>query len=117
MPPRSATRPPARIQIENVTPQLDCGRYAVKRTQGDPLDVSATIFRDGHEILGAHVRSRRKGERRWRESLMYHSGNDRWLGHLELDAAGRWEFQVGAWVDRFASFRYELQRKVDRPSK
>jgi starch synthase (maltosyl-transferring) len=113
MPLPKAQEPPRRIQIQQVTPVVDSGRYPVKATRGDRLEVGATIFRDGHEILGAHVRSRRKGERRWRESLMYHAGNDRWLGHVEADRTGRWEFQVGAWVDRYASFRYELQRKVD----
>ena len=113
MPLPRAQDPPRRIQIEQVSPAVDDGRYPVKATVGDRLEVSATIFRDGHEILGAHIRARGKGERRWREHLMYHAGNDRWLGHVELDKTGRWELQIGAWVDRFASFRYELQRKVD----
>ena len=86
MPLPRTTDPPRRIQIQHVEPQVDHGRFAVKRTQGERVEVSATIFRDGHEILGAAVRARRRGERRWRESLMYHAGNDRWVGHLELDA-------------------------------
>jgi starch synthase (maltosyl-transferring) len=113
MPLPKAHEPPRRIQIQHVSPVVDAGRYPVKAVAGDALEVAATIFRDGHEILGAHVRARCKGERGWRESLMYHAGNDRRLGHVELEKPGRWEFQVGAWVDRFASFRYELQRKVD----
>jgi starch synthase (maltosyl-transferring) len=113
MPLPRTTEPPRRIQIQHVEPQVDHGRAAVKRTQGERVEVSATIFRDGHEILGAAVRARRRGERRWRESLMYHAGNDRWVGHVELDACGTWEFAVAAWVDRFASWRHELQRKVD----
>jgi starch synthase (maltosyl-transferring) len=40
--------PPARIQIQRVTPQVDRGRYPVKRTLGDRVDVTATVFRDGH---------------------------------------------------------------------
>ena len=108
MPLPRTTDPPRRIQIQHVEPQVDHGGYAVKRTQGERVEVSATIFRDGHEILGAAVRARRRGERRWRESLMYHAGNDRWVGHLELDACGVWEFAVTAWVDRFASWRHEL---------
>ena len=36
-----------RIQIEDVWPQLDCGRYPVKRSVGDEVEVWATIFRDG----------------------------------------------------------------------
>jgi starch synthase (maltosyl-transferring) len=113
MPLPKAQEPPRRIQIHEVAPVVDAGRHPVKATAGDRLEIGARIFRDEHEILGAHARYRRKGERRWRESLMAHAGNDRWLARIELDAIGRWEFQVGAWVDRFASFRYELQRKVD----
>jgi starch synthase (maltosyl-transferring) len=113
MPPPKTKEPPSRILIQWIEPRVDCGRSAVKRTLGDRVEVSARIFRDGHEILGAAVRARKKGERRWRESLMYHAGNDRWVGHFEVDRSGRWEFAVGAWVDRFASWRHELRRKVD----
>jgi starch synthase (maltosyl-transferring) len=48
--------PPPRIQIQRVTPQIDGGKYAVKRTVGETVEVSARIFRDGHEALGAAVR-------------------------------------------------------------
>jgi starch synthase (maltosyl-transferring) len=113
MPLPKTQEPPRRIQIQDVAPLVDGGRYPLKATVDDRLELGATVFRDGHEILGAHVRARPKGDRRWREALMYHTGNDRWLAHVELDRVGRWEFQVGAWMDRFASFRHELQRKVD----
>ncbi|HVM17063.1 MAG TPA: alpha-1,4-glucan--maltose-1-phosphate maltosyltransferase [Gaiellaceae bacterium] len=113
MPSLKTKEPPRRIQIQDVLPRVDCGRYAPKRTLGERLEVSGRVFRDGHEILGAAVRARPKGERRWRETLMYHAGNDRWVGHVDLDRCGRWEFAVGAWVDRFASWRHEVRRKVD----
>ena len=50
------SEPPQRIQIQRVTPQIDCGRFPVKRTVGDRVDVTARIFRDGHDVLGAAVR-------------------------------------------------------------
>jgi starch synthase (maltosyl-transferring) len=106
------TRPP-RIQVEDVRPRIDDGRYPPKRTLGERLEVSARVFRDGHEILEAAVRYRAPGERRWREALMFHSGDDRWVGHVEPDACGRWQFSVEAWVDRLASWRHELRRKVE----
>jgi starch synthase (maltosyl-transferring) len=105
--------PPRRIQIQRVTPQLDCGRYAVKRTAGDSVAVTATIFRDGHEILGAAVRYKPAGATRWREAPLEHLGNDHWEGSFEVDALGTWSYRVEAWVDRIASFQHELQRKVD----
>jgi len=47
--------PAARIQIQQVEPLVDCGRYRVKSTVGDPVDVYATIFKDGHDALGAAI--------------------------------------------------------------
>ena len=44
---------------------------------------------------------------------MHEFGSDRWIGHIEVDACGRWEFAVEAWVDRFASWRWEVRRKVE----
>jgi starch synthase (maltosyl-transferring) len=105
-------RPP-RIQIEDVWPQIDCGRYPVKRSIGEEVEVWATIFRDGHETLGAAILSRQPGSTTWREAPMTDAGNDRWTGSFAVDVPGRWEFTVQAWVDRFESFREELRRKVE----
>jgi starch synthase (maltosyl-transferring) len=105
--------PPARIQIQKITPQIDGGRYAVKRTLGDRVDVSARIFRDGHEILGAAVRYKAAGTSRWKESPLTPVGNDEWTGSFEVDRCGVWCFRVEAWVDRVASWQEELRRKHD----
>ena len=103
---------PARIQIQEVTPQVDCGRYPVKRTVGDRVEVTARIFRDGHETLGAAVRRRSPGATGWTEARLEPLGNDVWSGFFEVDRPGRWCFRIEAWVDRVASFQEELRRKV-----
>jgi starch synthase (maltosyl-transferring) len=107
------TSPPARIQIENVWPMLDCGRYAVKRTLGRRVAVWADIFRDGHEILRAAVKYRPVGSRAWLQTPMEHHEADRWRGVFEPTALGRWQFVIEAYVDRAASWRNELERKVE----
>jgi starch synthase (maltosyl-transferring) len=104
-------RPP-RIQIESVWPQLDCGRYPIKRSAGEPVTVWATVFRDGHEQLRAAVRYR-PGSGRWREVPLDHVEADRWTAAFTPDAVGEWEFHVRAWVDRYASWREEVRRKAD----
>jgi starch synthase (maltosyl-transferring) len=110
--PRS-NQPPPRIEVQEVTPQVDCGRSPVKHTVGDRLEVAATIFRDGHEVLGAAVRYKPAGAPRWRETLMEPLPNDRWSASFDLDRCGRWVYRIEAWVDRIASFQHELQRKVE----
>jgi starch synthase (maltosyl-transferring) len=112
--PLPQTRPP-RIQIEDVWPQIDCGRYPVKRSVGDEVEVWATIFRDSHELLGAAILYRAPGSTQWEEVPMrkVEDQPDRWTGSFHVDRCGRWEFTVQAWVDRFESWRDELRRKVE----
>jgi starch synthase (maltosyl-transferring) len=110
--PLPQTRPP-RIQIENVWPQIDAGRYPVKRSVDEAVEVWATIFRDGHESLGAAILYRPPGAVAWQETGLTSVGNDRWTGSFAVDVPGRWEFTIQAWVDRFESFRDELRRKVE----
>jgi starch synthase (maltosyl-transferring) len=102
----------ARIQILEVSPQVDCGRYPVKRTVGDGVEVTARIYRDGHETLGAAVRHRGPDATRWGETPLEPLGNDVWVGSFEVDRPGTWSFRIEAWVDRVASFQEELRRKV-----
>ena len=110
--PLPKTKPP-RIQIQDPWPAVDCGRYPAKRSLGDTVEVWADIFRDGHDQLGAAVRYRSPSSEEWREAPMRHVDSDRWAGSFVVDELGRWSFTVAAWVDRFASWREELRRKVD----
>jgi starch synthase (maltosyl-transferring) len=103
---------PPRIQIQEVTPQVDCGRYAIKRTIDEAVEVTARIFRDGHETLGAAIRHRGPGSTRWAEAPLEPVGNDLWTGSFTVDRPGPWSFRIEAWVDRVASFQEELRRKV-----
>jgi starch synthase (maltosyl-transferring) len=104
--------PPPRIQIQRVTPQIDCGRHPVKRTEGDRVAVSAVVFRDGHETLGAAIRYKPAGATRWLEEPLASLGNDEWSGSFPVDRCGGWSYRIEAWVDRVASFQDELSRKV-----
>src|SRR5262245_57176292 len=107
------TRTSPRIRIENVRPQVDCGRFPAKCTAGDRVEVSADVFRDGHEVLGAAVRFRAPGERRWSTVPLEPLGNDRFAGSFEANALGIWELEVEAWSDRAATWRDELRRKLE----
>ncbi len=99
--------------IEQVTPQVDGGRYAPKRVVGDRCEVSAAIFRDGHDALAAQVRFRSPGDDGWQTSpLTYLYESDRWVGGFALDLPGNWHFCIDAWTDRWASWRSGLEKKL-----
>jgi starch synthase (maltosyl-transferring) len=105
-------QPPSRIQIQAVEPLLDCGRYAVKQTVGDRVDVYATVFKDGHDTLAGAIRVKRPGEKAWREEPLTDLGNDRWAGSFTVDRPGLWQFAVAAWTDRLLTWQDEIRRKV-----
>jgi starch synthase (maltosyl-transferring) len=105
--------PQPRIQIQAVEPVLDCGRYPVKRTVGEPVSVYATVVKDGHDTLAGAVRVKAPREKAWREEPLRPFGEDRWGATFTPDRPGRWQFQVVAWTDRIATWQDELRRKVD----
>jgi starch synthase (maltosyl-transferring) len=113
MPVKTLRKPLPRIRVENVRPQLDSGRFPVKRTVGERVDVSATVIRDGHDILGASVLYREPGKRRFQSAPLEPVGNDVFAGWFAVTSCGRWEYLVEAWSDRAATWRDELRRKVD----
>src|SRR3954470_18750472 len=101
--------------IENVRPQLECGRYPVKRVAGEPVRVTADIFKEGHEDLAAVVRWRRlnPAPTEPREEPMRFLGNDVWEAELPLATSGLYAFTVEAWPDSFRTWVHELQRKLE----
>jgi starch synthase (maltosyl-transferring) len=114
-PTRPAEAPP-RIVIEGPQPTVDGGRWPAKRVVGDLVEVSADIFRDGHEKLRAVVRTLPPGETEWGEAEMHavdaHHAGVRWQGEIVVDRMGRWEIDIVAWTDVWATWRDELARKV-----
>jgi starch synthase (maltosyl-transferring) len=107
------TKPQLRIRIESVRPQVECGRHPTKKTVGEEVEVSAKIFRDGHDVLGACVLYRGPGKRRWRSAPLELLNNDLFTGTFPVTECGPWEYAIEAWTDRFATFREELRRKVE----
>ncbi len=103
---------PSRVIIEGVEPQVDGGRFPAKRTVGDEVQVSADVHADGHDVLAAVLRYRHADDD-WREVDMAPAGNDRWTAAFTVTALGRYEYTVGAWVDRFASWRKDLGKRVE----
>jgi starch synthase (maltosyl-transferring) len=100
-----------RVVVENVKPQVDCGRFPIKRVVGERVDVTADIHADGHDTLAAVLMYRRAGEARWLETPLTLVNNDLWQGSFTVGELGRYEYTVEAWVDRFGSWRHELSKK------
>jgi starch synthase (maltosyl-transferring) len=102
-----------RLAFDNVEPEIDGGRFAVKRVVGEEIQVLADIFSDGHDLLGAAILFRATTEDNWNEVSMTPVSNDRWRGSFVAPAVGRYAYTLQAWIDRFGSWRRDFIKKVE----
>ena len=102
------------VVILNVSPEVDGGRFAIKREVGDELVVSADVFKEGHDKLTVMLMVRQRNEKNWREVPMtcINHGLDRWQGSVLLTENTGYVYTVEAWSDVFESWRDEVHKKL-----
>src|SRR3984957_14444837 len=94
-----------RVVIERVSPQIDCGRFPIKRVVGEAVVVEAAVFADGHDQVTCQLLYSRGGDKEWQSSAMTPLGNDRWRGAFSVAKAGRYQYTIEGWIDRFQTWR------------
>ncbi len=102
-----------RVIIENVEPEVDCGRFPIKRIAGDKVFVEADIFADGHDELHCLLLLKKAGEPKWSvQAAMEFLGNDHWRGELTIPDIGLYHYSIKAWVDPFKSWTRDLAKRL-----
>jgi starch synthase (maltosyl-transferring) len=102
-----------RVAIEGVRPEVDHGRFPIKRTVGEDVVVEADAFADGHDVITVLCRYRHETGGDWTEIAMRSLGNDRWRASFTVTQIGRWQYTIIGWVDHFASWRRNFVKKLD----
>jgi starch synthase (maltosyl-transferring) len=102
-----------RVVIESLQPEIDGGKYPIKRTVGERVVVEADIHADGHDVLSAVVLYRRDQESAWREAAMRPLVNDRWQGQFDVESLGSYFYTVQAWVDAFQTWGRDTLKKFE----
>ncbi|WP_129311324.1 alpha-1,4-glucan--maltose-1-phosphate maltosyltransferase [Streptomyces sp. L2] len=103
-----------RVPVRDVKPAVEGGRRPAKAVAGESFEVSATVFREGHDALGANVVLRdpkgRPGP--WTPMRELSPGSDRWGAEVTPDAPGRWTFEVEAWSHPLATWHHTARVKL-----
>jgi len=102
-----------RVMIEALSPQVDGGRFPIKRTVGESVVVEARAFADGHDRLRCLLRHRREDGALWHETPMLPMINDRWRAEFTVPDLGRYLYTVTGWVDGFLTWRHDLERRTE----
>jgi starch synthase (maltosyl-transferring) len=101
-----------RVVIEEIQPQVDCGRYPARRILGDCVEISAAIFCDGHDHVAARVLYKADSDGTWQSAPMTALPNDLWHGSFTVDRLGPWSFTIQGWVDHFDTWTHDLKKRL-----
>ncbi len=102
-----------RVVIESVKPQVDCGRYAVRRFLGDRVTVSVAMFGDGHDHVAGRLLFRPEREQSWRSVPLVSEGNDIWSASFVVDALGVWLYAVEGWIDHLGTWCADFAKRLE----
>jgi starch synthase (maltosyl-transferring) len=101
-----------RVVIEEVRPQVDCGRYPAKRILGDVVTITAAVFGDGHDHVACRLLYRHSSETDWRFTPLTPLTNDCWTATFTADKPGDWLYTIEAWIDHFATWCADLRKRL-----
>ena len=102
-----------RVVIEGLEPEIDGGRFAIKRVVGERVVVRADVFVDGHDGVDTSLLYRKSGEKTWQEVPMRPLMNDRWEGMFIPEDVGLYYYTVQGWVDPFETWQHSLRKKAE----
>ncbi|MFE1286182.1 maltotransferase domain-containing protein, partial [Streptomyces sp. NPDC058751] len=103
-----------RIPVLDVRPVVQQGRRPAKAVVGEEFEVSATVFREGHDAVAANVVLRGPDGRPgpWTPMRELAPGTDRWGARVSAGAEGRWTYTVEAWSDPVTTWRHHAGIKI-----
>ncbi len=102
-----------RVQIEGVWPEIDGGRFPIKRTVGEKVHVEVDMFGDGHDAVSGVLLYRPETSQQWQEVPLSPLVNDRWQGEFSVAEMGSYVYTIMGWVDHFKSWRRDIVKKID----
>jgi starch synthase (maltosyl-transferring) len=102
-----------RVVIDYVGPQVDCGRFPIKRAVGEEIAVVAHTFVDGHDQIQVELLYKNSEQEEWTVRPMAYQINDEWSGSFAVTELGAYTYTVRAWVDPFGTWQSDLRKKRD----
>lgn len=102
-----------RVVIEGVDPEIDAGRFPIKRIIGDTVQVEANVFGDGHDHVACHLLFRHEDETQPHRIKMELLGNDRWRAAFQVSKSGEYFYTIAGNVDHFGTWRSDLIKRLE----
>nr|WP_310795675.1 maltotransferase domain-containing protein [Herbiconiux moechotypicola] len=101
------------MPIIDVFPQVDGGRWPAKGFVGEVIPFGATVFREGHDAVGAHLELEAPdGSVIDRPLTRTRSWDDEWRGLAQVGVVGDWRFRIRAYSDDYATWEHNATVKI-----
>lgn len=102
-----------RVYIDNVYPEIDGGKFYIKRVAGESVTVEADVFTDGHDLVRASLLYRHESEKKWHSSPMHNIGGDRWSGSFHVEKQEFYYYSIRSWVDHALTWKHNFKRRLE----
>jgi len=101
-----------RVVIENISPQLECGAFFIKRVIGENVTVVADVLGDGHDIIQTEVQFKHENQKSFENVRMNHMGNDVYRATFLVEKQGFYEYRIQGWVDHALNWQHGIEAKL-----
>ncbi len=100
------------VMIRGVRPEIECGRFPIKRVVGEDVEVEADVFAHGHDVIACVLHHRHEQDGQWEETAMEALDNDHWRGRFAVTRLGFYIYTLSAWIDPFQTWFRDLKKRV-----
>ncbi|PRX55464.1 alpha-1,4-glucan--maltose-1-phosphate maltosyltransferase [Flagellimonas meridianipacifica] len=101
-----------RVVIDNISPQLESGRFFIKRTLGERVHVTADILPDGHDVIQSELLYKHENQKKYSEVRMEHLGNDVYQATFKVEKQGFYTYKIQGWVDYALNWQHGVEAKL-----
>ncbi|HPD19298.1 MAG TPA: DUF3416 domain-containing protein, partial [Candidatus Goldiibacteriota bacterium] len=102
-----------RVVIEKVFPEIDNGRFPIKRVIGEKINIKAHIISDGHDEKACFFYYKHENDVNWQKKEMKLLYNDEWLSEFVVEKQGCYFYTVKAWIDHFKTWQMDLKKRIE----
>jgi starch synthase (maltosyl-transferring) len=110
---RAPQHPIGRIPVLDVRPAVDDGARPAKSVVDEEFDVTATVFREGHDAVNASVvLTDPTGVEHVRPMTCTNPGLNTWAARVSATSTGWWSYRVEGWSDPYGTWEHDATIKV-----
>ncbi|MBP7792356.1 MAG: alpha-1,4-glucan--maltose-1-phosphate maltosyltransferase [Candidatus Goldbacteria bacterium] len=102
-----------RVVIEKVFPEIDNGRFPIKRVIGEKINIKSHIISDGHDEKACFFYYKHENDVNWQKKEMKLLYNDEWLSEFVVEKQGCYFYTVKAWIDHFKTWQMDLKKRIE----